>query len=105
VSVRRFREIKEEEAIEESGSIKLVDRELIPPSQIADRDSVVLEALHKWATEKGLDISQFMFKKIRRLDTSESRTVLDRFFDSLDRRDLDRIQIPLDIIDKLRRSR
>ena len=78
----------------------------------ADRDAAALEHIADWAHRNKIDLSRFF---IRRKDSSyepEDRrrqtadvSVLDKVLEALSERDLNRIQLPMDIVAKLRRHR
>lgn len=62
-----------------------------------------IERINKWIDENKLDRTPFLFEE-RACERLPSNDVLGRFLLALDPRDLARISIPLDVVDKLRRE-
>jgi hypothetical protein len=84
----------------------------VPPEDSEGRDATILTRLADWAHRNHVDLSRFnVAQRISRGDMGigprqqAEGSLLDKLLDALSERDLVRIQIPMDIVSKLRKHR
>ena len=86
-----------------------VQREYIAKDKVPDTD--VYQSIEKWAEKNGFLLEKFALGRWASLSRAEfsqlpkDATTLDRLLGALDSSDLKRIEMPLDIIQKLLRSK
>ena len=91
--------------------VKEVSADLIPSTDAPDRHSRVLSSIDAWSASSGVDKSRFLIQRTPPAQGRASAAVslhdnlLDAVLRALSERDLSRITIPLDLIDKLRSTK
>lgn len=99
-----FKDRANDDSKDIDASLIEVDSKFIVPPDDPDRTTKIHASIEKWANEKGIDVSKFVERgaPARAADLAGKRSVLDLVLDTIDAKDMERIQIPLSVIDKLR---
>ncbi len=100
----RFENRKEDETPSE-GFVEIPQKYIATDNAVPDKD--VYANIKRWAEERDLDLDAFSYQQrlVDRYERQRGPSVLDSLLDALDSQDLKRLEMPLDIVWKLRKSK
>ncbi len=86
-----------------------IDRRLIPPTDVQDRDILILSNVESWLKEHKLEGNRFLVsgmlaassERTASVEGKRWRSELDTLIEAVGSRDLSRVNLPLDIVHKL----
>lgn len=107
-----FEDIPKDQEIPQDAGVVEIEPTFIPDLDSDNRVEEILSSIQNWSKKTGINIQPYIYTKDhiaaqpgRRLERKFGPTVLDIFLDTITYKDMARFDIPLEIIDKLRRRK
>lgn len=103
-----FEDLPGESNAPTNASVYELTPEMIPNSDVEDRNDGINASIKAWAGKNKVDLPPLMASSRRTLegrDRGRQISILDQMLDALSEKDMVRVQMPLDIVNKLRNRR
>ena len=112
IDTRHFDDVPATSESPKNVSTHEIPADIIPDSDIEDRDAAIAKKIEAWAQQYDVDLSSFIVSSqrtsaawVRGPERRQHQSLLDRMLEALSEKDMVRVQMPLDIVNKLRTRR